>query len=50
LSNVPDSFIFVLLAETAQKTRQEVLEEKVVDKIELDDDSEEEVTVTLIKI
>ena len=32
---------------TAQKTRQEVLEEKVVDKIELDDDSEEEETVTL---
>ena len=35
---------------TAQKTRQEVLEEKVVDKIELDDDSEEEETVTLDKI
>ena len=35
---------------TAQKTRQEVLEEKVVDKIELDDDSEEEDTVTLTKI
>ena len=35
---------------TAQKTRQEVLEEKVVDKIELDDDSEEEETVTLTKI
>ena len=35
---------------TAQKTRQEVLEEKVVDKIELDDDSEEEETVTLSKI
>ena len=35
---------------TAQKTRQEVLEEKVVDKIELDDDSEEEETVTLNKI
>ena len=35
---------------TAQKTRQEVLEEKVVDKIELDDDSEEEETITLTKI
>merc|ERR1719239_350339 len=35
---------------TAQKTRQEVLEEKVVDKIELEDDSEEEETVTLNKI
>ena len=35
---------------TAQKTRQEVLEEKVVDKIELEDDSEEEETVTLDKI
>ena len=35
---------------TAQKTRQEVLEEKVVDKIELDDNSEEEETVTLTKI
>merc|ERR1712181_160851 len=35
---------------TAQKTRQEVLEEKVVDKIELDDDSEEEDTVTLTKV
>merc|ERR1711990_1396447 len=45
-SNVDMTYVEI----TAQKTRQEVLEEKVVDKIELEDDSEEEETVTLNKI